>query len=166
LSARIGIVQPLTLFWSLLYILACTAKSVLVLLSRIPHWKGRTIQLEPGRPNPGGARIPSRLCTEMPRYSKYSGKYRTYIRKLAFLSFLDSSSNTASSQPPDSNRKLEPAISARDLRLTIGKAMRGFGTAAVAGLPRPSPFRHSGIYHNSNVYPLGSLGITQQESFA
>jgi hypothetical protein len=50
-SAGIGIVQPFTLFWSLLYILACTAKSVLVLLSRIPHWKGRTIQLEPGRPN-------------------------------------------------------------------------------------------------------------------
>src|SRR5271167_3317651 len=51
-SARIGIVQPLTLFWSLLYILACTEKPVLVLLSRIPHWKARTIQLEPGRPNP------------------------------------------------------------------------------------------------------------------
>ena len=28
-----------------------------------------------------------RLCPEMPRYSKYSDKYRTYIRKLAFLSF-------------------------------------------------------------------------------
>ena len=83
-SARIGIVQPLTFSWSLL---ACTAKSVLVLLSRIPHWKGRTIQLEPGRPNPGGARIPSRLCTGMPRYSKYSGRYRTYIRKLVSLSF-------------------------------------------------------------------------------
>jgi hypothetical protein len=32
------------------------------------------------------ARIPSRRCFEMPRYSKYSGKHRTYIRKLAFLS--------------------------------------------------------------------------------
>ena len=52
LSARIGIVQHFTLFWSLLYILACTAGSVLVLLSRIPHWKVRAIQLEPGRPNP------------------------------------------------------------------------------------------------------------------
>src|SRR5271168_4691929 len=48
---RYSTVQPLTLFWSLLYILACTAKSVLVLLSIIPHWKARTIRLEPGRPN-------------------------------------------------------------------------------------------------------------------
>ena len=40
LSARIGIVQPFTLFGSLLYILACTAKSVSVLHSVLnkPHF--------------------------------------------------------------------------------------------------------------------------------
>src|SRR5271156_6948988 len=43
LSARIGIVQPFTLFWSVVYTLACTARSVSVLHSVLnrPHFISR-----------------------------------------------------------------------------------------------------------------------------
>jgi hypothetical protein len=66
LSARIGLVQP----------------RALVAEAPLPHRYARSYLTAID-----STRIPSRLCSEMPRYSMYSGKHRTYIRKLAFLSF-------------------------------------------------------------------------------